>query len=147
MGGIGKALGKIGSFVGKVVQSPIFQIGLSALTGGMGGLLTKGISALASGGIGSIFSKVASSVLPQVGSMLSGSGNNILGSFLGAVTGQGGSSGGIADIFKSLVDGFASQPQQQLDQQSQQAAGQNIQQQAAYAMAQLLQNQFASQQA
>ncbi len=136
---MGKVIGKVAGFVGKVIQNPIFQIGLSAVTGGMGGLLTKGISALASGSLGSVFSNVAKNFLPQIGSFLGGGANGILGNFLNGAANQG--SGGIADIFSRLVQGFTQQPQQQLDQQSQQTAQQNIQQQAAYWLAQALQRQ------
>lgn len=148
MGGIIK---KVGGFIGKVVQNPIFQMGLSMVTGGAGGLLAKGLGALAgaggAGGIGGIFGNLAKSFLPNLGSMASQGGGNILGNFLQSAVGGGQGSGGIADILGRLAQNFLGNQNQQVDQQAAQAGLQNTQQMAAYYNAQAIQQQIQAQRA
>ncbi len=98
--GIGKAVGGIVKGVAKFAQSPfgklLINVGLTALTGGAGGILSGALGALGKGALGGI---------------LGGAGKGILGGLLGGGGGAGGllgSFGGFASKFLGGAGGLLS---------------------------------------
>ena len=112
--GIGKAVGGIVKGVVKFAKSPLgsllIQVGLTALTGGTGGLLAKGLSLLGGagkmGGLLSTFGGLASKFLGPVSSFVSNSGLGTIANFLG----KAGNSSDLLSMASSLFSSRQSQP-------------------------------------
>lgn len=152
LGGIGKAFKKIGSFVGKVAsgvikfaQSPLGKlligVGLSALTGGTGGILAKVIGGASKlGNLGSLVSGFAAKFLGPATNLLSNSGL----SGLAGLAQRALSSNDLLGMVTSLMDARRQNPQPEVDASAQNMANFNIQQMMAYQQAQLFRQQEAA---
>ncbi len=138
--GIGKGLGKVAKGVTKFAKSPfgklLLNVGLSFVTGGVGGLLTKGLGALGNLGGGkllSTFGGFASKFLGPAESLLSKSGLGGLASFVQKAGDTGDLLGMARDLFA------ARQRAPRTDLTTQQILQQNLMQLFAQRQAQLLQ--------
>lgn len=145
MGFIGKIFKKIGSAVGGIVKgvvkfaksplgSLLLQVGLTALTGGAGGIIAKGLSLLGGagkiGGLLSTFSGVASKFLGPVASFVSKSGLGTIANFLGKT-------GNASDLLSMATDIFKSrQSQPATDPTTNDIVRQNLMKLFAYQQAQ-----------
>lgn len=150
MKGIGNAVSGIAKGIVKFAKSPLGQlainIGLSLVTGGVGGLLSKGLGMLgggglggllSGGGLGQVFSGFASKFLGSAGSLLSGGGLSSVWNFAKQAMG----SGDLLSMVKSLATARQNGPQ--ADATTNQMVDQNLLQLMAYRHAQLLQAQAA----
>ncbi|MBX5484590.1 MAG: hypothetical protein IRZ16_22430 [Myxococcaceae bacterium] len=152
LGGIGKAFKKIGSFVGKVAsgvvkfaKSPLGQlligVGLSALTGGTGGILMKALGGVSKlGNLGSIFSGFASRFLGPATNLLSKAGLQGLVGFAQKAL----NTGDLLSMVTSLMDARKANPQPDIDPSAQDIANYNLQLMMAWMQAQLLRTQQAA---
>jgi len=125
MGGIGRAIGGIVKKFAPVVLGAIGGPVGMAIGGALQGLMNGG-------GLKGAITGALSSFIPGAGQMLSGGGNGLLSTVLGAVTGQGQGTGGIADIIKQVADQVL---RGQTDRRIEERARDNLAQQAAYAQA------------
>jgi hypothetical protein len=134
--GIGKAIGGIVKGVAKFAQSPfgklLINVGLTALTGGAGGILSGALGALGKGALGGILGGAGKGIL---GGLLGGGGaGGLLGSFggfaqqflggaggllskggLSGLAGFLGQAGGTGDLLKMAGDIFGANKNQQTD--------------------------------
>ena len=152
MGFLGGIVKKIGGFVGKIAsgvlkfaQSPLGQmligVGLSAITGGTGGILMKALGGVSKlGNLGSVFGGVASKFLGSATSLLSNTGLQTLTGFAQKALG----SNDLLGMVTNLLDARKENPQPQVDKSAQDMANYNIQQAMAYMQAQLLRSQEAA---
>jgi hypothetical protein len=132
---IGKAFGGIVKGIGKFASSPfgklLINVGLTALTGGAGGILSGALGALGKGALGGILGGAGKGIL---GGLLGGGGGGILGSFgglaqqflggaggllskggLSGLAGMLGQAGGTGDLLKMATDIFSANKNQQTD--------------------------------
>lgn len=149
--GIGKAVGGIAKGIAKFAQSPfgklLMNVGLSMVTGGVGGLLGKGLSMLGgaggilgkagslfggSGGLGGLFGGFAKNFLGKATDLLSKSG---LGGLAGFVN-KAANSGDLLSIAKDLLAARKQAPQ--ADATTEQIANQNIMMMLAHRQARQL---------
>jgi hypothetical protein len=146
MGGIGKVFKKIGSTIGKVAkgvvkfaQSPfgklLINVGLTFLTGGAGGLLTKGLGMLGKLGGGNLlgtFGSVASKFLGPAQNLLSKTGLGTVLDFAKKATGSG-------DLLSMAQDLFKARQKNPTDSTTNQIVSQNLEQIFAQRQAQTMQ--------
>jgi hypothetical protein len=139
--GIAKGVGGLAKGVMKFAKSPfgklLLNVGLSFVTGGAGGLLTKGLGMLGKmGGIGKMvgsFGGFASKFLGPVQSFMSKSG-------LGGLSGFLQNSGSSGDLLKMATDIFASRKKQPAtDPATNQIVQNNLSQMFAQRQAQMMQ--------
>jgi hypothetical protein len=137
---IGQGIGKLAKGVMKFAQSPfgklLINVGLSFVTGGMGGLLTKGLGILSKVGGGNLlstFGGLASKFLGPAQSFLSKSG-------LGAVVDFAKKATGSSDLLSMATDIFkARQKAPQTDPTTNQIVQHNLTQTFAQRQAQTIQ--------
>ena len=146
MGGIGKVFKKVGSAIGKVAkgvvkfaQSPfgklLINVGLTFLTGGAGGLLTKGLGMLGKLGGGNLlgtFGGLASKFLGPAQNLLSKTG-------LGSVLDFAKQATKSSDLLSMAQDLFKARQKNPTDSTTNQIVSQNLQQIFAQRQAQLMQ--------
>jgi hypothetical protein len=107
--GIGKAVGSIAKGIVKFAKSPLgsllINVGLSMITGGVGGLLAKGLTMLPklaqAGNLLGTFAGVASKFLGPVQSFMSSSGLSTIAGFLGKAGNTGDLLSMATDLFKA----------------------------------------------
>ena len=133
---IGGALESVAKGVLKFAESPLgkllINVGLAFLTGGASSLLSGALGG-SLGGLASQFGGVASNFLSSATSLLSKTGLSTVAEFAQNAT----SSGGLADIAKSLLTARNNQPNQP-DPATTKIADSNVQQLLAYQQAQQL---------
>lgn len=135
--GIGKGLGAVAKGVVKFAKSPLgkvlFNVGLSFLTGGAGGLLSGALGGLSKlGGLGKIVSGFADKFLGNATSLLSKGG---LSSVAGLIS-QSSNSRQLLGIVTDVMG--ARNGKTQPDPVTVEAANQNLRRLAAFQQAQLL---------
>lgn len=116
--GIGKAVGSIAKGVVKFAKSPLgsllINVGLSMVTGGVGGLLAKGLTMLPklaqAGNLLGTFAGVASKFLGPVQSFMSSSGLSTIAGFLGKAGNTGDLLSMATDLFKARQQAPATDP-------------------------------------
>lgn len=141
--GIAKGIGGIAKGVIKFAKSPlgklVMNVGLSLVTGGVGGiaakLLSGPLSKIAGGALSKVIGGVASKFLGNAGSLMSGNG---LGALSGLVS-KVGNMGDLLGVAKSLMS--ARQQQPPTDPTTDQMANLNVAQLLAWRQAMLMQQQ------
>jgi hypothetical protein len=137
VGGIAKGIGSVVKGVVKFAKSPlgklVMQVGLSLVTGGVGGIAAKLLSGplmkIAGPLLGKVAGPLAEKFLGSAGSLLSGNG-------IGALTGLASKAGNVGDLLgiaKSLMSGRQQAPQ--VDPTTNEMANQNAAQILAWRQA------------